>query len=236
MPGRKNDAIEAAAAQIQNTIGRRGLLRQGLIAAGVGATVPLLGAAAADATTRKPARRRLRPQKLRREVYDVALLGDSLLVIPGPNVDNGDLRGTTYYVEGPIYPGFTIPDEQTGWDPSQHTSQEIGHWFDIGSFMLFPERPNPHLYGHMTHIFGLITPDNNFPVDQVSSIGTEASLDQDTKPSTRSIAGGAGRYIGASGQITLFGNGTNVTIEDVLGRARTSPNLRFFFDFIDRDD
>ncbi len=98
--------------------------------------------------------------------------------------------------------------------------------------MVFPGRPNPHLYGTMTHVFGLITADNNFPVDQVSSVGTEASLTQDTKPSIRSIVGGAGRYIGASGQITLFGNGTNVTIEDVLGRARPAPNLRFFFDFI----
>lgn len=236
MAGRKNDAIEAAAAQIQNTVGRRALLRQGLIAAGVGATVPLLGTAAADAATRKPARRARNSDQLRTEVFDVALLGDTLLIVPGPNIDVGDLRGTTYYVEGPIYPGFTIPNEQSNWDPSQHTAQEIGRWLDIGSFMSFPGRPNPHLYGTMTHIFGLITADNNFPVDQVCSIGTESSLTQDIKPSTRSIAGGAGRYVGASGQITLFGNGSNVTVSDVLGRSGPAPNLRFFFDFIGQDD
>ncbi len=228
MSGKKIDTIESAAAQIQNTVGRRSLLRQGLIAAGVGATAPLLGTAAASAATQPNPR----PHHFRREVYDVALLGDTLLVTPGPNVDNGDLRGTTYYVEGPIYPGFTIPDEQTGWDPSQHTGQEIGRWLDIGSFMSFPGRPNPHLYGTMTHIFGLITADNNFPVDQVSSVGTESSRTQDTRPSTRSIAGGAGRYIGASGQITLFGNGSNLTVSDVLGRSGPAPNLRFFFDFV----
>lgn len=235
MSEKKNDALEAAAAQIQNTVGRRSLLRQGLLAAGAGAALPLMGTAAAGATTRKPAKSRLRPGDLRREVYDVALLGDTLLIVPGPNIDNGDLRGTTYYVEGPIYPGFTIPTEQTGWDPSQHTAQEIGRWLDIGSFMSFPGRPNPHLYGTMTHIFGLITADNNFPVDQVCSIGTESSRTQDTLPSTRSIAGGAGRYIGASGQITLFGNGSNVTVSDVLGRSGPAPNLRFFFDFIESD-
>jgi hypothetical protein len=229
----KNDAIETAAAELHNTVGRRSLLRGGLIAAGAGATVPLLGAAAAGAATQKPARPARRPRNLRRAVFDVALLGNTLVIVPGPNVDFGDLRGTTYYVEGPIYPGFTIPDEQTGWDPSQHTGQEIGHWLDIGSFMSFPGRPNPHLYGTMTHIFGLITADDNFPVDQVSSVGTESSLTQDTKPSTRSIVGGAGRYFGASGQITLFGNGSNVTVSNVLGRSGPAPNLRFFFDFVD---
>lgn len=229
---KKNDAVTAAAEQMLDAIGRRKVLRGGMA---IGAAVPLLGAATAATAPSAAAKPRLTATGTSGrhvEVYDVAMLGDTLDVIAGPHIDNFDLRGTTYYVEGPIYPGFTIPNEQTGWDPSQHTGQEIGRWFDIGSFMLYRGRPHPHLYGTMTHVFGLITADNNFPVDQVSSIGTEASPTQDTKPSTRSIVGGAGRYIGASGQITLYGNGSNVTFSDVFGVIRPAPNLRFFFEFI----
>lgn len=226
MSRRKKDADPDVAEQLLEAIGRRSLLRGGVTLGAVGAgAAALLSSSPASAAATADGTRRT-------EVYDVALLGDSLLVIPGPNIDNFDLRGTTFYVEGPIYPGFTIPDERTDWDPSQHTDQEIGHWFDTGSFMSFRGRPNPHLYSTMTHIFGLITPDNNFPPDQVNSIGTESSATQDTKPSTRSIVGGAGRYIGASGQITQFGNGSNVTTTDVLGRVGPAPNLRFFFSFI----
>lgn len=228
---KKNDAVTAAAEQMLDAIGRRKVLRGGMA---IGAAVPLLGAATAATAPSAAAKPLTAAGASGRhvEVFDVAMLGDTLDVIAGPHVDDFDLRGTTYYVEGPIYPGFTIPNEQTGWDPSQHTGQEIGHWFDIGSFMLYRGRPHPHLYGTMTHIFGLITADNNFPVDQVSSIGTEASPTQDTKPSTRSIVGGAGRYIGASGQITLYGNGSNTTFSNVFGVIRPAPNLRFFFEFI----
>lgn len=233
MSDKTNDARTAAAEQMLDMIDRRKLLRRGLVVGAAGAALPLLGAAGpASASTRKPVSAHDRQV----EVYDVAMLGDTFSIIPGPNVNNFDLRGTTFYVEGPIYPGYTIPNEQTTWDPSQHTSQEIGHWFDIGSFMSYPGRPNPHLYGTMTHIFGLITAANNFPPDQVSSIGTESSATQDTNPSTRSIVGGAGRYLGASGQITQFGNGTNTTFTNIFGISRPAPNLRFFFEFVQNDD
>ncbi|HLX48821.1 MAG TPA: hypothetical protein VKS82_10860 [Streptosporangiaceae bacterium] len=228
MSNKKNDASTAAAEQMLDMIDRRKLLRTGLAAGAAGAALPLLGAAVpASASTRKRA-----PAHGFTQVFDVAMLGDTFSLIPGPNVNNFDLRGTTFYVEGPIYPGYTIPNEQTTWDPSQHTSEEIGRWFDIGSFMSYPGRPNPHLYGTQTHIFGLITAENNFPPDQVSSIGTESSATQDTNPSIRSIVGGAGRYLGASGQITQFGNGTNVTFTNVLGISRPAPNFRFFFEFV----
>ena len=103
----------------------------------------------------------------------------------------------------------------------------------MGQFMAFPGRPNPHLFSTHTYVLGAITAADNFPQDQIASIGTEASVTQDTKPSTRSIVGGAGRYFGVSGQITLYGNGSNTSIEDVLGVARPAPNLRMFFYFAD---
>jgi hypothetical protein len=46
--------------------------------------------------------------------------------------------------------------------------------------------------------------------------------------------GGAGRYIGASGQITQFGHGTNSTVVDILGVITPAPNFRFIFTFTDR--
>jgi hypothetical protein len=167
-------------------------------------------------------------------VLDVAMIGESFSVTPKDNVDairHGDLRGCMFYVEGPIYRGYTIPNEAHTWDPAQHVDEEIGYWFSVGSFMGYPGRPNPHLYSTHTHVLGRITAENNFPVDQVSSTGTEASVTQDTKPSTRSITGGAGRYIGAGGQIKVYGNGTNVTNQNVFGRVAPVPNLRMFFTF-----
>jgi hypothetical protein len=220
------DRIGAAAGQVIAALGRRRLLGGGLALGGAAAATTLL--AASPATAAPPV---ASPRHRRTVVYDVAMLGESFKVIAGPDIDNFDLRGTTFYVEGPIYPGGTIPDNRADWDPSQHTSEEIGHWFDIGSFMSFRDRPNPHLYGTMTHVFGLITATNNFPPDTITSTGTEASVTQDTIPSTRAITGGTGRFVGASGQITLFGHGTNVTNETVLGRVAPAPNLRFIFSF-----
>jgi hypothetical protein len=211
-------------------LGRRGLLRHGLVLGGAAAlAAPLLGAATANAAPDVDTTVHRRPNL----VLDIAMDGPSLLVNPGPNVDFGDLRGSTFYVEGPIFPGGTIPDESSDFDATQHTDKQIGTWFGMGQFMLFRGRPNPHLYSTHTYVFGDITPDDNFPPDQFSSIGTEASLTQDTKPSTRAIVGGAGRFFGQSGQISLYGNGANVTIEDVLGVARPAPNLRLFCYFAD---
>lgn len=218
----------AGSAATKLALDRRSVLRGGVALGGVAAlAAPFLNAAPAAATA-QPDHRRVDL------VLDVAMIGTTLTVTPKPDtnaIDHGDVRGCMFYVEGPIYRGFTIPNEADDWDPAQHQDEEIGYWFSVGSFMNSPSRPNPHLYSTQTHVLGRITPENNFPQDQICSTGTEASISQDTKPSTRSITGGAGRYIGAAGQISLFGNGSNVTIEDVFGIARPAPNLRMFFTF-----
>jgi hypothetical protein len=210
------------------TLDRRSLLRSGIALGGAAAfAAPFLGAAPAAAAAQTDQRRA-------DLVLDVAMIGPSFSVTAKSDInalEHGDLRGCMFYVEGPIYPGYTIPTEANDWDPAAHQDQEIGYWFSVGSFMFYPGRPNPHLYSTHTHVLGRITPDNNFPADQISSTGTEASVTQDTKPSTRSITGGAGKYIGAAGQIALFGNGTNVTNDNIFGVIRQVPNLRMFFTF-----
>jgi hypothetical protein len=213
------------------TLDRRSLLRGGVALGGVAALATQFLGTAPAAEAAEPHHRRVDL------VLDVAMIGSSFSVTAKYNTDaieHGDLRGCMFYVEGPIYRGFTIPNEAHDWDPAQHQDEEIGYWFNVGSFMNFPGRPNPHLYSTQTHVLGHVTADNNFPVDQICSTGTEASLTQDTKPSTRSITGGAGRYFGAAGQIRLFGNGTNVTFENVFGRVGPAPNLRMFFTFTNR--
>jgi hypothetical protein len=187
------------------TLDRRSLLRGGVALGGAAALAAPFVSTAPAAATAQPNHRKVDL------VLDVAMIGESFSVTPKDNVDairHGDLRGCMFYVEGPIYRGFTIPNGAHNWDPAQHVDEEIGYWFSVGSFMGFPGRPNPHLYSTHTHVLGRITAENNFPVDQVSSTGTEASVTQDTKPSTRAITGGAGRYIGQSERLRPRGAGT----------------------------
>jgi hypothetical protein len=207
----------------ERALDRRSVLRRGLLLGGIGvlaaAPTPAL---AVDGT-----------KKRRSLVLDVAMLGDTHEFNPGPEISVGITRGSTFFVEGMLFPAGTIPDGVTGWDPYAHQDLAIGRWFNSGTFMGSPSRPQPHRYSNQTHVFGLITPDNLFPPDQISSIGTESSRTQDTLPSTRAIVGGAGAYRGVSGQITQFGHGTNTTAVNIVGIVNPAPNFRFFFTFAD---
>lgn len=202
---------------------RRDLLRRTIAWGGVGVAASL--AVAAPATASSPLVK----------VFDVAMLGNTHRLIPGPGVEDFDLRGTTYYVDGIIYPGGTIPGGTDIFDPAAHTDLAIGAWVSSGSFIWSTERFQPHRFSIQQHIFGLITPTNLFPVDQIASQGTESSRTQDTLPSTRVITGGSGKYIGAAGQITQYGHGKNNTVIDVLGNAQLAPNFRFHFEFVKHD-
>jgi hypothetical protein len=215
------------------TLGRRGMLRNGLMLGSAAAlALPLLGTGTAAAAPSVDQTHRRRAGL----VLDIAVDGSNTTLNAGPRVNLGDLRGSTYHMEGPIYRGLTIPNGVVGWDLASHTGQEIGRWLGMGEFVSFRGRPAPKLHSVHTYILGLITADDNFPEDQLTSTGTEASITQDTKPSTRSITGGAGKHFGASGQITLYGNGSNLTDSDILGVVGKAPNLRLFFHFADRHD
>ena len=164
-------------------------------------------------------------------VFDVAMLGNTHRLIPGPGVEDFDLRGTTYYVDGIIYPGGTITGGAEIFDPAAHADQAIGTWISTGSFIWSPGRLQPHRFSIQQHIFGTISPADLFPEDQIASQGTESSRTQDTLPSTRVITGGSGKYFGASGQITQYGHGKNNTLINVLGQVQTAPNFRMHFKF-----
>ncbi len=201
---------------------RRRLLRRGVVVGGAGVAGGLMMAAPAQA------------DRARTEIFDVAMLGNTHRLIPGPEVDNFDLRGTTYYVEGVIYPGGTIPGGTTVFDPDANADLAIGRWVSSGCFIWSTERFQPHRFSTQQHIFGTIAPPNLFPVDQIASQGTESSTTQDTLPSTRVITGGAGRYFAASGQITQFGLGKNTTTIQVFTSSQLAPNFRFHFQFAPR--
>jgi len=209
-------------AQADRTLDRRRILRRGLVIGGAG----LLATSPTPAWADGKHRRGL--------VLEAAMLGDTHEFIPGPDIGSGIVRGSTFYVEGMIFPKGTIPGGVTDWDPYAHEDLAIGRWFNSGNFIASPDRRQPHRYSNQTHVLGLLTADDFFPEDQISSIGTESSRTQDTLPSTRAIVGGAGRYIGASGQITQFGHGTNSTAVNILGVITPAPNFRFIFTFTNR--
>ena len=88
---------------------RRTLLKKGSLLAGAGAaTAGVAGLAAAPAHA----------AEWQRVTYDVACLGDTfrILVHPDANPQGGELRGSTFSVEGSIYRNGTIPG--SGFDPA----------------------------------------------------------------------------------------------------------------------
>lgn len=194
---------------------RRQVLGQALLWGGAGAA-----AAAIDVGLASPASAH-RP----RVVYDVACLGETFRVIWAPGApDSGDLRGSTFSVEGAIYPAGTLP--VSGFDPAAHADARVGTWFCRGWFLIHADRPEPHVTTTQEYVIGQIGPDSLFPADQLASSGTEGS-DTEQQTPVRSVIGGAGRYAGARGTVLQHGHGTNTTV--LAGVGGPAPNFRFEF-------
>jgi len=199
-------------------LARRSVPRRGLIWGGAGAAA---AAAAANITLATPAN----AQGPRLVVYDVACLGDTFRVIWAPGApDSGDLRGSTFSVEGALYPVGTI--EGSGFDPDAHNGERIGTWLCRGWFILNPGRTEPHVVSTQEYVFGDIAPGHLFPKDQLASSGSEGS-DAEVEAPVRSVIGGAGRFFAARGSVVQHGNGTNTTVLDGFGVP--APNFRFEF-------
>ncbi len=170
-----------------------------------------------------------------------------------------DVRGDTFYVEGALYPGGTIPDPtvvtqgrpggrpskqyQNVWDFTK--AKPAGHWLSRGwaiingqaeykdtkGTVVETRRTEPHLLTEHNYVFGQMTGDNLTPEMLISS-GADDGNDPEKEVLVRAITGGTGRFKFARGQV----------VERILGRNTTtlrsfsnfpnaySPNYRFEFE------
>lgn len=209
----------------------------------------------------------LRPdrQGVVRFSVDVAVLGHTDAIDPsgriGPkdskNFFGIDVRGDTFYVEGSLYPGGTIPEPtiptpgRPGAPPSRHNqktwdftkAKPVGHWLSRGWVLINgnPEpyrdtkntivdekRTEPHLLTEHNYVFGRMTPDNLTPEMLISS-GADDGNDPEKEVLVRAITGGTGRFKFARGQVVERLIGRNTTVLKNFGNA-PCPNYRFEFE------
>jgi hypothetical protein len=208
--------IRTIARPAAEPLGRRELLRQGLVWGGSGVAAATLGSTAFASPAGAGRGHTL--------VYDVACLGDTFRWIAAPGTTPpGDLRGSTFSVEGRIYSAGTISGK--GFDPS--SARAIGTWFCRGWLIIAPGRPEPHVLSTQEYVFGDITSTRLFPPDTLTSSGLEGSADESQVPE-RAVIGGTGEYAGARGVVLQHGHGTNTTTLTTLGGI-PAPNFRFEF-------
>lgn len=245
------------------------------IAAG-GAALTLAGQAAAQA----PARRsvmlpplenwlNLRPDAsgIVRFAVDVAVLGHTDAIDPSGRIGdknsqdyfNIDVRGDTYYVEGALYPGGTIPEPtietevrpgrksrhyQQVWDFTKR--KPVGHWLSRGWVLINGNREpardtrgtvvetartEPHLLSEHNYVFGRFSSDNLTPEMLISS-GADDGNDPEKEVLVRAITGGTGRFKFARGQVVerLVGRNTTVLRSFSNFPNAYAPNYRFEFE------
>lgn len=202
-----------------------------------------------------------------RFTVDVAVLGHTDAIDPsgriGPKTSQDyfaiDVRGDTFYVEGVLYPGGTIPDPtvvtqgrpggraskqyQQVWDFTK--ARPAGHWLSRGAAIINgvkeykdsrgtvveTARTEPHLLTEHHYVLGTMTGDNLTPETLISS-GADDGNDPEKEVLVRAITGGTGRFKLARGQV----------VERILGRNTTTlrsfsnfpnafaPNYRFAFE------
>ncbi|MGH9267944.1 MAG: hypothetical protein ACRD0D_07180, partial [Acidimicrobiales bacterium] len=157
-------------------------------------------------------------------VFDVACLLNTFtpILAEGATNPDTDFRGTTFFVEGDLYPGGAIPVGATDFDPA--STPPIGHWLCRGWFINRTgrageqDRPEPHVVTHQEYLIGRITPGELFPADQLTSSGLEGTIT--SASAVRSVVGGTGTYRGATGEVLQHTVGANLT---------GGPNFRFEF-------
>jgi hypothetical protein len=148
-------------------------------------------------------------------VIDVACDADTMRMV-GAGVD-GPLRGTTFIVNGKIYPANTIP-MGNGFDID--TPGDIGSWSCRGTFHFdrseFLTGKQPHQATIQQYHFG--APGDFLAPDSLRSEGMEGVS---SAPFTsRVVYGGTGEYRGVIGEVK----------QETLGRNSTGLfNFRFTF-------
>lgn len=160
--------------------------------------------------------------------FDVAILGDTWRDSTANWAENdSDFRGMPFSVEGWIYPAGTIPTPGDGYVPTGDGS--IGRWLCRGHTLVYADRPEPHVQATQEFVFALMAGDQLFPDDLITTSGIEGTFETG-QVARRSIVGGTGRYLGATGEQRQVGNGFNTSLfADGTGNA---PNLVMRLDLL----
>ena len=158
---------------------------------------------------------------------ECAVLGPSIrdfpifLMRPELKLDEGDVRGSSFFAQGLLYEAGTIKGD--GFIPTEEGS--IGSFLCRGHLLIGPGWPEPHLFTHQAYYFGDMS---EFPLteDMLSSEGPEGS---NTYPweSMRMVTGGTGSFRGARGQVRQTQFATNSSLDQF---GNPTPCFRFDFD------
>lgn len=220
-------AIEEAKAEADG-FDRRKLFKHGLLWGGLAAAAATPGSALAVDGPRdgrlSAARRRRRALAL-----DVACLGHTLRLAPAPvgnpvetALGSGLLYGTSFLVEGNLYPAGTIQGEE--FDPEGAPAS--GHWFCRGWIMGRSDREEPGVLTTQEYLLERITDASPYPRSQLASSGIEPGPVGASVP--RSLIGGTGEFAGSRGEVIQRVTGTNTTS---LPDGSPGPNFQFRFRF-----
>lgn len=147
-------------------------------------------------------------------VIDVACDATTFALNTANPTDTGPVRGSSFIVNGKIYPGGTIPPGN-GFDIN--TPGRIGTWVCRGAFNFgIPEIVNGSVPHESTTQRYLFDPSGSMVVaDSMASIGEEGGV-----TTHRVVAGGTGMYRGVLGEVQ----------QEILGRNSTGLfNFRFTF-------
>jgi hypothetical protein len=153
-----------------------------------------------------------------------------------------DLRGSTFYHEGVIYPGGTIPDPKSPMDVNWKFEKEpIGTFFDRGWVVInnkadgpYVPRPNPHLLSHTDYYLGGIVSEKDLtPTDMIATVGLQHN-NGNVGTFLRAVVGGTGKFAKVRGQLlqTHLGNNSSQLQGLFLpdGVKVPSPNFRLRFE------
>ena len=172
-----------------------------------------------------------------------------------------DARGDSFYVEGLLYPGGTIPTP-TGLTPMAgmpdapprrnhkivwdfKAAKPTGHWFSRG-WVLINANPKPYIDSNGTaidsarvepylladHTFAF----GNYDTDNLSpellvTSGTEGRRDPDAEAAIRAVTGGTGRFANATGQVTQTRVGRNTSTLRSLAKLGAVSAPNYRFEF-----
>lgn len=194
--------------------------------------------------------------------YDVAVLGhtnydnedgawnrdpDYVGRVPDPKkfreaFRRSDLRGSSFYHEGLIYPGGTIPAPKDPMEVNWNFEKPpMGTFFDRGWVVInnradapFVPRPNPHLLSHTDYYLGgVVSEENLTPTDMIAVVGLQHNTGN-VGSFLRAVVGGTGRFAGVRGQLvqTYCGNNGSQLRGLFLpdGVKVPSPNFRLRFE------